>query len=107
MLEHNSVVRPLMELEREGGIEITFLKGDVYGEVAPSAVAAQIRSNTRLIVCTLSANTNGIVMPVAEMGALAHRCGIPGAQGPFGSPGNRRPVRFGGGHGTSTKAFSG
>jgi len=85
MMEHNSVVRPLMELEREGSIEITFLKGDAYGEVAPGDVAVQIRSNTRLIVCTLSANTNGIVMPVAEIGAIAHRYGIPflvdGSQG--------------------------
>ncbi|SEM19878.1 cysteine desulfurase family protein [Syntrophus gentianae] len=76
MLEHNSVVRPLKQLEKERGIEITFLKGNAHGEVAPSAVAAHIRSNTRLIVCTLSSNTNGIIMPIAEIGAIAHRHGI-------------------------------
>ncbi len=85
MLEHNSVVRPLKQLEKERGIEITFLKGDAYGEVEPNAVAAHIRSNTRLIVCTLSSNTNGIIMPIAEIGVIAHRYGIPflvdGSQG--------------------------
>jgi len=85
MLEHNSVVRPLKELEKERGIEITFVEGDPYGEVSPSVVAANIRSNTRLIVCTLSSNVSGIIMPVAEIGNIAHKYGIPflvdGSQG--------------------------
>jgi cysteine desulfurase family protein len=77
MLEHNSVVRPLKALEREVGIEITFVEGDKYGQVAPSAVAARIRSNTRLIACTLSSNVNGIIMPIGEIGNLADKRGIP------------------------------
>ncbi|SEM37343.1 cysteine desulfurase family protein [Syntrophus gentianae] len=85
MMEHNSVVRPLIELEKENGVEVTFLAGDMYGEVTPSDVAANIRRNTRLIVCTISANTNGIFMPVAEIGNIANRYGIPflvdGSQG--------------------------
>ncbi|OPY68833.1 MAG: putative cysteine desulfurase [Syntrophorhabdus sp. PtaU1.Bin002] len=77
MLEHNSVVRPLKDLEKEHGIEITFIEGDEYGEVASDTVAAHVRNNTRLIACTLSSNVNGIIMPVGEIGSVAERYGVP------------------------------
>ncbi|OGP63053.1 MAG: cysteine desulfurase [Deltaproteobacteria bacterium RBG_13_53_10] len=76
-LEHNSVVRPLKELEKEKGIELTFVQGDAFGEVRPDAVAEHIRKNTRLIACTLSSNVNGIIFPVAEIGKIAHERHIP------------------------------
>jgi cysteine desulfurase / selenocysteine lyase len=76
-LEHNSVVRPLKHLARERGIGISFIKGDAYGTVTPQAVESGIRKKTALIVCTLSSNVNGTIMPAGEIGAVARRHGIP------------------------------
>ncbi len=69
-MEHNSVIRPLKTLERDVGIEITILKGNASGEIEPDDFKKNIRSNTKLVICTLSSNVNGIVMPVKEIGAI-------------------------------------
>lgn len=70
-MEHNSVVRPLRTLEKYMGIEISVIKGNKYGELDPEDVGKSIKGNTKLIVCTLSSNVNGIVMPVKELGEIA------------------------------------
>ena len=75
-MEHNSVMRPLKTLEKYAGIELTVIRGDEYGEVDVQDVGRSIKRNTRLIVCTISSNVNGIVMPVKEMGKLAQENGI-------------------------------
>ena len=48
-LEHNSVLRPLYELEWQG-VELTILPADKQGRVAYEGFEAAIRSNTRAIV---------------------------------------------------------
>lgn len=75
-MEHNSVIRPLKTLERDIGIEITIVQGNQYGEIDPQDVLKSIKSNTRMIVCTLSSNVNGIIMPVKEIGKIAREKGI-------------------------------
>lgn len=75
-MEHNSVMRPLRTLERDIGIEVSVIKGNRLGEVEPDDIKMAIRSNTALIVCTLSSNVNGIVMPVGEIGRIASEAGI-------------------------------
>lgn len=74
-MEHNSVIRPLRTLERDLGVGLTFVKGNGLGEIEPDDVRREIRNNTVLIVSTLSSNVNGIVMPVGEMGQIAHEAG--------------------------------
>ena len=75
-MEHNSVMRPLRTLERDNGIEVTTVRGDSYGKVDAGEFKASIRKNTRLMVCTLSSNVNGIVMPVNDIGKIAAENGI-------------------------------
>ncbi len=75
-MEHNSVMRPLKILEREIGIEISILKSNAYGEIDIEDLERSIKSNTRLIISTLSSNVNGIIMPVKEIGAAARRHGV-------------------------------
>lgn len=76
-MEHNSVIRPLKTLERDTGIEITIVKGDEFGEIDAAEIKNHIKSQTRLIVSTLSSNVNGIVMPVKEIGEIAKDNNIP------------------------------
>lgn len=75
-MEHNSVMRPLRTLERDIGIEVTVVEGNQLGEVEPDDIKKVIRKNTVLIVCTLSSNVNGIMMPVSEIGRIASEAGI-------------------------------
>lgn len=75
-MEHNSVLRPLKALERDIGIELTIIEGDEFGEIDPEDIKKNIRTNTRLIACTLSSNVNGIIMPVKEIGELAAEKGV-------------------------------
>ena len=85
-MEHNSVMRPLRALEREG-VELTVIPCSPQGEMAAEDVQRAVRKNTRLIVLTHASNVTGTLMPVAEVGEIAHDKGIP-----FWTPGNRRTL---------------
>lgn len=75
-MEHNSVIRPLKTLEKDSGIELTVIEGNEFGEICPEDIEKSIRVNTKLIVCTISSNVNGIIMPVKDIGKLARARGI-------------------------------
>ena len=74
-MEHNSVLRPLYELE-EQGVELTILPADKRGRVAYEAFEAAIRSNTRAIVCTHGSNLTGNLVNVGKIGAIAKAHGL-------------------------------
>lgn len=74
-MEHNSVLRPLYELE-EQGVELTILPADKRGRVAYEAFEAAIRSNTRAIVCTHGSNLTGNLVDVGKIGAIAKAHGL-------------------------------
>lgn len=83
-MEHNSVVRPLMEL-RKKGVSTTFVSCARDGSMDPDDIKAAIRRNTRMIVITAASNVTGTKMPLEEIGRTALRRGIvfmvDGAQG--------------------------
>ena len=74
-MEHNSVLRPLYELE-ERGVELTILPADKQGRVAYDAFEAAIQSNTRAIVCTHGSNLTGNLVDVGKIGAIAKASGL-------------------------------
>ncbi|MCX7748387.1 MAG: aminotransferase class V-fold PLP-dependent enzyme [Clostridia bacterium] len=75
-MEHNSVVRPLKTLEKESGIEVTFIRCSEFGELDIEDLKKNIKKNTKMIVSTLSSNVNGIIMPVGDIGKVAREKGI-------------------------------
>jgi len=75
-LEHNSVIRPINHLVRDGGVEATFVPFNKDGFVEPEAIAAAIRSNTRLVIVNHGSNVLGTVQPVAEIGAVCKERGV-------------------------------
>ncbi len=75
-MEHNSVLRPLKTLEKYQGIKLTIVSGDEQGRIDPAQIRKSIERKTRLIVCTLSSNVNGIIMPIKEIGEIARDKGI-------------------------------
>jgi len=75
-MEHNSVMRPLKTLERDIGIKSTIIDGNEFGEIDPDQIKKSINKNTAMIICTLSSNVNGIIMPVRDIGRIAREAGI-------------------------------
>ncbi len=73
-IEHNSVMRPLRALEREG-VALTVVPCAPTGALDPQQVADALRRETTLIALNHASNVVGTVLPVAEMGAIARRHG--------------------------------
>src|SRR5437667_6472130 len=70
-LEHNSVSRPLRQMELDGRITLTRVPADAGGTIDPDAVRRAVTPRTRLIALTHASNVLGTVQPVAEIGRLA------------------------------------
>lgn len=69
-MEHNSVLRPIKELEKEG-VENTIIKGDLMGRIDLADIENSIKENTKLIVSTHISNLTGTIMPIEEIGQIA------------------------------------
>ena len=74
-LEHNSVLRPLYELEALGA-QLTILPADRLGRVRYEDFEAAIRENTRAIVCTHGSNLTGNLLDIGHIGAIARAHGL-------------------------------
>ena len=74
-MEHNSVLRPLYELE-DRGVELTILPADDWGRIDCNAISAAIRDNTRAIVCTHGSNLTGNLLDIGKIGTIAKAHGL-------------------------------
>lgn len=74
--EHNSVLRPLRELERIAGVDVTRVECGSDGTVEPMAFTSAMKSNTKLFVLTHASNVTGAIQPAEEIGAIAKSHGI-------------------------------
>ena len=75
-LEHNSVMRPLRELELRK-VELSVIDCSKSGEFNPDLIHKHIKSNTKLIIATHASNVTGTILPIAEIGKIAYEYGIP------------------------------
>ena len=75
-LEHNSVLRPLYRLEKEGVIALDFVPADKQGRPNYASFEGLIRENTRAIVCTHASNLTGNMIDIARVGKIAHNHGL-------------------------------
>lgn len=76
-IEHNAVLRTAADLANHFDFEVTRLPVDRAGLVDPEAVAEAIRPDTALISVMMASNEIGTIEPIAEIGAIARRHGIP------------------------------
>ncbi len=74
-MEHNSVLRPIKAMEKEG-VENTIITCNRDGSLPLEMVDRSIKENTKLIVMTHSSNLTGTLMPVGEVGKIARERGI-------------------------------
>lgn len=76
VLEHNSVLRPLRELERDAGIEVSLVEADGQGFVNPEDFRHALRPTTRLIALTQASNVTGALQACSEVGRIAREAGV-------------------------------
>lgn len=75
-IEHFSIMHAVKALEKQG-IDVTRLPVDRYGMVDPTDVEKSITPHTILISVMHANNEVGTIQPVAEIGAIARKYGIP------------------------------
>ena len=75
LIEHNSVLRPLYEME-EKGTELTILKSDEKGCISYEEMENAIRENTRAIICTHGSNVTGNLLDLTKIGKIAKMHGL-------------------------------
>ena len=74
-LEHNSVLRPLYELE-DKGVELTILNSDAKGRICYEDFEKEIKKNTKMIVCTHGSNLTGNLTDIRRIGEIARSHGL-------------------------------
>lgn len=70
VLEHNSVLRPLSRLEREGVITVTRIGAGSDHRIDPVDVMRAFTPATRLVALTQVSNVTGTIQPVGEVGKI-------------------------------------
>lgn len=68
-LEHNSVLRPLYEIEHQG-VELSFLDCDDYGCICIEDIYKSIKDNTKAIICTHASNVTGNIIDIKAIGQI-------------------------------------
>lgn len=74
-LEHNSVLRPLYELE-DRGVELSILPADSMGNICYEDFEKAIKPNTKAIVTTHGSNLTGNLLDIGRIGAIAKKHGL-------------------------------
>lgn len=62
-MEHNSVLRPVYELSKNG-IEVSFIKCDKTGNLNYDQFEAEIKPNTKAVICTHASNLTGNLVDI-------------------------------------------
>lgn len=74
-MEHNSVMRPLREAEKQG-VGLDVITCSAAGDLSPDDAARAIKRNTRALFVTHASNVTGTIMPLDALTAVAHNHGI-------------------------------
>lgn len=75
MMEHNSVLRPLYLMEKQG-VELTILPADHRGRIRYEDFEEAIRKNTRAVVCTHASNLTGNLNDLETIGRISKKHGL-------------------------------
>lgn len=73
-MEHNSLLRPLFMLEKQG-VELTIVPADGEGLIDPEQVRLALRPNTRMIAVAHVSNVTGGLQDIAGIAAIAREAG--------------------------------
>ena len=74
-LEHNAVMRPLHQMEKQG-VTYDVALTDSEGMVDVNSVVTLIRPETKAVVMTHASNVCGTIVPIREIGEICEKHGI-------------------------------
>ena len=70
-MEHNSVLRPLRNLQQRNGVDVSIVECSEDGFVDPENITSAIQEHTKLICLTHASNVTGSIQPIKEVGIIA------------------------------------
>lgn len=73
-MEHNSLLRPLYVLRKQG-VDVTIVAAGSDGRVDPVALRAALRPNTRMIAVGHVSNVCGAIQPLRQLAGVAREAG--------------------------------
>jgi len=77
-IDHNSILRPLAEMESRGWLKVTRVPVDpASGLVDPDDLRKALRRDTRMVALTHVSNVTGTVQPLRAVGRIARDAGVP------------------------------
>ena len=71
-MEHNSVMRPLRDLEKKG-IKLSVIPCSKEGSLDPQELERKTQSNTKMVVLNHASNVTGTLLPIREAGLIARK----------------------------------
>ena len=74
--EHNSVLRPVMQLKKKGYVEVSIAEPDENGEITAEIIERLIRPDTYLVCVSHASNVTGTAQKIADIGSLTRRKNI-------------------------------
>jgi cysteine desulfurase len=75
-IEHPAVLETCQFLEKQFGVEVTYLKPDTNGVVTAEQVAAAVTERTILVSAMAANNEVGTILPIAAIGKICREKGI-------------------------------
>lgn len=75
-MEHNAVMRPLVQMEKEGRIRFDRIPCNEKGELCMEKIEGLIKENTKAIIMTHGSNVCGTLLPLKEVGQIAKKHGL-------------------------------
>lgn len=73
--EHNSVIRPLAELERRKRLSFSVIEGDKRGRIDMDKLKGAFRPDTRLVIVTGASNVCGNIYDTEKAARICHKHG--------------------------------
>ena len=74
-MEHNSVLRPLYEMQARG-VSLTIVPCDRHGVFSYEEMERSVQPDTKVIVCTHASNLTGNLVDIARVGEIAKAHGL-------------------------------
>jgi cysteine desulfurase family protein len=71
-MEHNSVMRPLRDLEKRG-IELGIIPCSREGMMDPREVERRVKPDTKMVILNHASNVTGTLLPANEVGSIAKK----------------------------------
>ena len=71
--EHNSVLRPVMQLKKKGYVEVSVAVPNEKGEITANEIARLMRPDTYLVCVSHASNVNGTPQKLNDIGQLCRK----------------------------------